>query len=155
MLQGISFRSFFLAGLLLIVSPPGFAQVSVEDAWIREVPPGSPAAAVFMVISNASDKVVRVISMTSPIAKRVEWHDMKRDNGLMRMTQRKVIELPANGRVQLQPGGSHVMLLDMNNAPAPGGKVPVIFSLDNGQQLTVNAVVRKTDLRQPKHNHHH
>lgn len=154
MLQDISLRSFYLAALLL-VSPLGFAQVSFEDAWIREVPPGSPAAAVFMVIANSSDKAVSVISMSSPIAKRVEWHDMKRDKDLMRMTQRKVIELPANSRVQLQPGASHVMLLDMDKAPSPGSQVPVILSLDNGQQLTINAVVRKTDLRKPKHHHHH
>lgn len=154
MLQAISVRSFYLAGLLLI-SPLGWAQVSVEDAWIREVPPGSPAAAVFMVITNSSDKAVRVVSMASPIAQRVEWHDMKRENGLVRMTQRKVIELPANARVQLQPGGSHVMLLGMQKAPSTGSQVPVILSLDNGQQLTINAVVRKTDLRKPTHHHHH
>lgn len=159
MLQGVSLRSLYLAALLL-VSPLSLAQVSVEDAWIREVPPGSPAAAVFMVITNASDKAVRVMKMTSPIAKRVEWHDMKHDNGLMRMTQRKVIELPANGRVQLQPSASHVMLLDMEKAPAPGSQVPVILSLDNGQQLTINPVVRKTELqkkelRKPQHHHHH
>jgi len=153
MLQGMSMRSFYLAALLL-VSPLGFAQVSVEDAWIREVPPGSPAAAVFMVINNSSDETVRVTSMSSPIAKRVEWHDMKRENGMMRMSQRKIIDLPANGRVQLQPSASHVMLLDMDKAPAPGSQVPVIFHLDNGQQLTVNAVVRKTELRKPKHHHH-
>lgn len=154
MLQAISVRSFYLAGLLLI-SPLGWAQVSVEDAWIREVPPGSPAAAVFMVITNSSDKAVRVVSMASPIAQRVEWHDMKRENGLVRMTQRKVIELPANARVQLQPGGSHVMLLDMQKAPSTGSQVPVILNLDNGQQFTINAVVRKTDLRKPTHHHHH
>ncbi len=153
MLQGFSSRSWCLAALLL-VSPLSFAQVSVEDAWIREVPPGSPAAAVFMVMINAGDKAVRVTKMTSPIAKRVEWHDMTHHNGLMRMKQRKVIELPANSRVQLQPSASHVMLLDMAKAPALGSQVPVTLSLDNGQQLTVSAVVRKTDLRKPKHHHH-
>jgi copper(I)-binding protein len=153
MLRAVSLRSFYVV-ILVLMSPLSFAQVSVEDAWIREVPPGSPAAAVFMVITNASNKAVRVTKMTSPIAKRVEWHDMKHDNGLMRMTQRKVIELPANGRVQLQPSASHVMLLDMKRAPAPDSQVPVIWSLDNGQQLTINAVVRKTDLRKPKHHHH-
>jgi copper(I)-binding protein len=154
MLQGIKMRHSIMAALLLL-SPVSFAQVTVEDAWIREVPPGSPAAAVFMVINNSGDETVRVISMSSPIAKRVEWHDMTREDGMMRMSQRKVIELPANARVQLQPSASHVMLLDMNKAPAPGHKVPVIFNLDNGQQLKVSAVVRKTEPRKSKHNHHH
>ncbi len=139
---------------LLMLSSLGHASVSIEQAWIREVPPGSPAAAVFMVIANTGDQPVRVTAITSPAAKRVEWHDMVRDKGMLRMRQRQHIELAANSRTQLKPEGSHLMLLDMDQAPALNSHISVTLHLDNDQVVMTQAVVRKTDFSKSHHHHH-
>lgn len=120
--------------------------ISAQDAWVREVPPVAPAAALFVRLVNSSDQAQRIRSLSSPVAKRVEWHDMAMDNGQMRMTHREPVSLPP-GETMLAPGGSHLMLIGIRKALRIGDAVPVTLSLENGDTLLINAVVRATDPR--------
>ena len=151
-------KGFLLAGTLLLMSGAGWAeesampaksialvksQIIARDAWVREVPPVSPAAALFVTLHNASAKAVVITEMSSPVAERVEWHDMVMTDGHMRMTQRHAIELPM-GDTALAPGASHLMLLGLRQPLRVGDSVPVRLSLANGEVLALNATVRAT-----------
>lgn len=60
------------------------------------------------------------------------------------MTMRPVdsIELPAGETVKLEPGGYHIMLLDLVKPLAKGDKVQVTLTFDKAGTKTVTATVR-------------
>ena len=95
----------------VVVSVALYAQsVSVEDAYVREVPPNMINSAAFMTLKNSSDHAVALVSADSEAAMTVELHEHANVNGMMQMRQIPKIEIPAHGSTLLKPGGHHVML---------------------------------------------
>lgn len=133
--------------LAVLLGLPGclMAAVRVESAWVGEVPPASPVAAAYLTLVNEGAAPVRVLSLTSPLAASVEWHDMWHADGMMRMQRRRDIVLPARSRTVLAPSGSHLMLNAPTQALPPGSVVPLRLALSGGQVLSVQAVVRARD----------
>lgn len=149
--------------LLCCLSPAAvWAAVTAGPAWIREVPPSSPVAAVFLTLTNSGEKPVRLLAIESPLAEKVHWHDMVREGGVMRMKVQRKVMLPARSRVELAPGGGHLMLLGLRQPLGVGMKVPLTLRFDNRQSLSVVAVVRAVDADAGTrvdsggaHDHHH
>lgn len=136
-------RVAWRAGLLaLLFSMDVQAAVIAEQAWIREVPPQSEVAAVFVELNNPGKKTERIVAMSSPLAARVEWHDMRHENGRMEMSQRLRPELPAGSRTSLEPMASHLMLFGLKQPLRVGMSVPLTLTLASGQRVSVLAAVR-------------
>jgi len=55
----------------------------------------------------------------------------------------KEIALPAKGEAVLQPGGYHVMLIDMKTPLKEGDKVAITLGFSDGGSKTVEAPVVK------------
>ena len=127
--------------LMLIAGAASAGEVTIHDAWVREPPPGANAAA-YLTIRNASDAAVRIVSVSSPAAERVELHKSSIEGGVARMTPVASLEVPAGGSVEFAPGGLHVMLIHPARLEA-GHTVPLRFALEGGGALEVEATVRK------------
>ena len=131
------------AGLLaLLLSLDAQAAVTASGAWIREVPPQSKVAAVFLELNNSGAVSERIVAMSTPVAARVEWHDMRHENGRMEMSQRLNPELAAGSRSRLAPMGSHLMLLELKQPLRVGMSVPLTLTLASGQSVNLQAEVR-------------
>ncbi len=119
-------------------------QVSVvaTGAWMREALPASTQTAVFVTLDNRSTQPRSVVGAASPVATTAELHTMTMRGEMMRMEQVKAIDVMAGGRTELKPGGLHIMLFGMKSRPAPGARVPVTLTLDNGQTIEMSAEVR-------------
>lgn len=139
----ISLLTVVAAGLLLISTPLFASQLSVEDQYIRATPPNSKNSAAFMVITNADKKEIKLLSASSDIAARVELHQHIMDDGLMKMRQVEEIIIKAGGSVALQPGGYHVMFLNLKQPLEEGQSISLSLSFDNGEQLTLDVPVKK------------
>jgi len=63
---------------------------------------------------NKSNKDIYLIGAKSSGAKTLELHEHKINNGMMVMRQVKHIKVPANGMIELKPGGYHVMMIGLN-----------------------------------------
>ncbi len=94
-----------LAGSVLVsVAAQG---ITVKDAWVRTSVPGQMATGAFMKITARENS--KLVALSSPVAGVVEVHEMKIDDGIMKM--RAVaggLDLPAGKTVELKPGGYHV-----------------------------------------------
>jgi copper(I)-binding protein len=102
----------------------------------------------FMVIENTSDQVERLVkaSVSADVAETVEIHETTIDeNSVMRMRPVDGIDVPANGRVELKPGGYHIMLLNVQKALTPGDKLPLTLTFASGQTVTIEAQVRAVE----------
>ena len=119
------------------------SSVVVRDAWVREPPGGHPIAAVYMTIVNNSDAAMVLVGAQSPVVERVEIHTMTHEDGTMRMRQVEQVLLPAGGRVVLESGGLHLMLIGLSNLPRAGDSIDLTLHFADGSVRAVRASVRK------------
>lgn len=113
--------------------------LSIGNATARFLIEGRPGA-VFLSIDNkgSADKLV---AASSTISQRVELHTHTMDNGVVKMRQVEVIEIPANSMTELKSGGHHIMMFDVKNMPEKGSSVPLTLTFENAGEVQVEAVV--------------
>ena len=121
--------------------PARAADIAVEQPWARAAAQGGVGGA-FMRIENHGAAADRLVSATSPVARAVELHATVRDGDVMRMRPVDVVEVPAHGAVQLQPGGLHVMLIGLNRPLAQGEQVPLTLTFERAGQVPVSLHVQ-------------
>jgi periplasmic copper chaperone A len=144
-----------LLGLLWAMSAQA-QTVTVRDAWIRGTVQGQTASGAFMELSAKTD--ARLVAASSPVAKVTEVHNMRMENGVMKMFPVTGIDIPAGKSVKLASGGYHVMLMQLQKTLNPGDKVPLLltFELADKKRETVELSVEVRDLKgQPARAHHH
>ncbi len=150
-------QSLAILGLVLLAAAPAYAQeVSVKDAWIRGTVQGQSATGAFMELTGKSN--ARLIGAASPAAKTVEVHNMKVENGVMKMFPVDGVDLPAGKTVKLAPGGYHVMMMGLQKPLNAGDQVPLrlTFELPNKKRETIEFAVEVRDLKgQPAKPHKH
>ena len=118
--------------------------VTVTHAWVRATAPGQRVAGAYLEISSAAPS--KLVAASSPVAGSAEIHSMRLENGVMEMRQLESLELPAKQTVKLEPGGLHLMLLDLKKPLKRGDKVPLRLTLQRTDRsktvLEVQAEVR-------------
>jgi copper(I)-binding protein len=126
------------AGLL---STQAFAQVSVIDPWIRATVPAQKASGAFMGLKSA--KSTRLVAASTPVAGKVEIHQMEMQGSTMRMHAVDGIDLPAGKDVNLASGGYHIMLLDLKRQLKDGEQVPLTLTVQgpDGKRENVDVAV--------------
>jgi len=70
---------------------------------------------------------------------------MSMDGGVMRMHEVKAIDLPKGKTVSLQPGGFHIMLMNLKKPIAAGDVIPLTLVVESGgkrQTVEVKAEAR-------------
>jgi copper(I)-binding protein len=133
-----------LAAASLADAGLALAQVTVGDPWIRATVPAQKTAGAFMQLKSA--KPVRLVAVSSPVAGRVEIHQMEMQGQTMRMRAVDGIDLAANQPVNLASGGYHVMLFELKRQLKDGEQVPMTLSFVDAshkrEKLTVQVPVK-------------
>ncbi len=123
--------------LISLMSLPAWAaNISVTDAWVRATMPGQPVGAAYMQIESDAD--ARLVGVSSSAVPRVEVHEMKMDGDVMRMREVKAVALPKGRTVSLEPGGFHIMLMNLKKPIMAGDSIPLTLTIESGgKQQTV------------------
>lgn len=148
-------RRSFLTALPIFMSVAAFSLggtrvaaqsgVAASDPWMRLPMGNAQQTAVFVVLENKTGEKRQLVSATSSVSDKVELHTMSNENGMMRMSPVKAIDIPANGKAELKPGSFHIMLFELKQHPADGATVDLTLTFDNGQKLPIKATVRKPE----------
>lgn len=117
--------------------------VTIIDPYVRAVPPGQTVSAAFLQLENKSVETRYVVNATSDVSRVVELHSHVHENGMMKMRQIDSIEIPANGKTTLEPGGLHIMLIGLHEPLKLDQKVTITLEFKNGSSQTIEAPVRK------------
>lgn len=125
--------------------------VAIVDPYVRAVPPGQAVSAAFMQLNNSSDNLHTIIGASSPVSRVAELHTHTKENGMMKMRRVELIEVPANGKTLLQPGGLHIMLIDLHDQLKLEQKVSITLEFLDGSSKTIEAPVRKIMMKGMKH----
>lgn len=122
---------------------PAWAQVTVQEPWVRGTVAQQKGTGMFARITSAQP--ARLVSASSPAAGVVEIHEMAMEGNVMRMRALPGLDLPAGKTVELKPGGLHIMLIDLKQPLEPGKTVPVTLVVESGgkrESLEVKVPVR-------------
>jgi copper(I)-binding protein len=125
--------------VLALASGLAWGQVKVEGAWVRPTVPGQQAGGGFMTLTSAGGD--RLLGGSTPVAERFELHTMSMNGDVMVMRQVEGIDLPAGRKVELKPGGLHVMFVGLRQALAAGTTVPLTLRFQKAGELKVDVQV--------------
>ncbi len=107
--------------LYLSLAGAALAQVAVSDPWVRATVASQKASGAFMTLTAPRD--TRLVAASSPMAGVVEIHEMAMRDNVMRMRAIDALPLPAGKAVKLEPGGYHVMLMQLKGPLNAGDTV--------------------------------
>lgn len=138
--------------LLIFALPacsPAEGGVSVSDAWARPSPGdemtsmGGVNGGTFMTIRNNGSQPDTLIGAESSAARVVEIHETTMSGDVMRMQQVESLAIPAGGEVVLQPGGYHIMLIDLQQNLAPGDQIEITLVFQHAGRVRASVPVRE------------
>jgi copper(I)-binding protein len=140
--------ALFLALVLALPVSAASAAVTLKDAWVRGTVPGQQSTGAFVTLE--SSEAVKLVGASSRIAKSAEIHSSEMKNGVMMMREVDSVPIPARTRVELQPGGYHVMLIGLTKGVGEHDRVPLAFIIEdrNGTRTTVEVTARVRPLGQ-------
>ena len=112
------------------------------DAWAR---PGleDGNSAVFLEIQNYSGSDDNLDRVTSEIAKAVEIHRTKMIDGVMKMEKQTTVGIPNGAVTYFEPGGLHIMLINLNNDLSVGDEFQAILEFKEAGEIIINVPVHE------------
>jgi len=142
-------RILAIAAVLCLSALPAQAadvmagSLKISAPWARATPKGASVGGGYMTITNTGTASDHLIGGSTPVSSRFEVHEMKMENGVMKMRPvQGGIEIKPGQTVTLDPSGYHVMLVGLKQQLMQGehfkatlefakaGKVDVDFTVE-------------------------
>ena len=133
--------SLFSAGL----SSLSYAEEMLhwKDAWVRSMPPGAQVSAAYGMLMNHSDQTVTLSTVSSEISGSAEMHEVIAEGDQRRMAELESIDVAPHETLIFEPGGRHIMLLDIAATPVEGENVEICAVSAAGTRACIGAAVRR------------
>lgn len=125
------------------VSPekPSGDVVAIMNSWVREAHAAATVNAGYMTLVNVGSEDATLIKVESAAYGNIEVHEMVAVDGLMEMREVTDLTIPANGQINFQPGGKHLMLMGPKDHLTTGQKVDMTLTFKSGKKQTVSIKV--------------
>lgn len=134
----------FADDMMPMMAPATAGSLSLTDGFAFATLPNQPVAGGFMTIANTGDADDRLVAVSSDIADVMQIHTMAMDGDVMVMRELPDgLPLPAGETVVLQPGGFHIMFMQLNGPLVEGETVPVTLTFESGAEVAVDLPIRK------------
>jgi copper(I)-binding protein len=117
-------------------------KVKIENVWVRPAAKGMNSALYFN-LNNVTTKADALYKVNSKVSKLVQLHaTVTKDDGTTSMKEIKQIAVPANSIIKFEPGGYHVMLINLKKKLKVNSKIEFIFYFRTGGKVKIKATVR-------------
>lgn len=113
-------------------------KMTVSGGYMPE-PVNDKMAGAFMVIKNDSKTADKLVGVTSPLSDDLQVHETKDQ----KMQQVQSMDVPADGELKLERGGSHIMFMGLKNKPNVGDKVTVELRFEKADPVKVELDVKE------------
>jgi hypothetical protein len=140
-------KTYFLTGIALVLLAQfawaGKQVIRINDPWVREAPPNAHSLAAYMIIENLSARQQILTSVTSSAFASVMIHQTVNRDGMMQMEHKSQLEIAAQSKMILAPGGYHLMLMGPKKNIIAGDKVALSLKFAEGEEIVIEVPVRK------------
>ncbi|MGB0935217.1 MAG: copper chaperone PCu(A)C [Alphaproteobacteria bacterium] len=133
----------FLVAVILMLPAVNAEGISVVKPWIRASNMKNSAA--FMKIhsdKSTDDKLVAVELTDKTLCDRTELHTHIHEGDVKRMRKVEAIPVAQNSDAFLQPGGDHIMFMDLNREIKPDEEITMTFVFQSGDRITQDVKVK-------------
>lgn len=134
-------RAFALLLATMTIQASATGHLLIEQAWIREAPPGAMMLAGYAVLRNDGDAVVEISAAQSKIFGDVSIHESVLEDGVSRMHELKGLQIAPGTHVALAPGGKHLMLMDAKTPMVAGTPVELTLIMADGRTASAVFIV--------------
>lgn len=141
--------------LLSLCSVSSFAGVIASNTWIRQVPPVAENTAAYFTLKNKTEKDIRIIGMTTDIAKSATMHDMVIKDEMTSMVAIKSLLIPVGETIEFIPGAKHLMLINLTSKLIENQSIDITFEFEDGTKQIIPMIVRKLAPKLNSDAHHH
>ncbi len=133
-----------LAGWLVLCSGIAGATgtIEIDNAWIREAPPGAPMLAGYLCLHNTTGAAATLVGVQSPLFPHIMMHRTEIREGMARMMHQDTVDVPAGQRVCFEPGGLHLMMAAPDQPLRAGERVELELQFADGHSQRIQAPVR-------------
>jgi periplasmic copper chaperone A len=124
--------------------------IEVANPWARATPKGASIGGAYMTITNKGPEADRLTSISSPVAGKLEVHQMSMDKGVMSM--RPVaggLEIKPGQTVVLNPESFHLMLIGLKQPLVQGERVKATLDFAKAGKLDLEYVVESMGAQGP------
>jgi copper(I)-binding protein len=136
-------RRTLLALVVTLLAPPAVAaDIRIEDSWARASLGQARNGAAYMTIHTIGPQPDRLVAASSPVAGKVELHNNVVVGNVAQMRPVDAIEVTPGSPAVLQPGGLHVMLLDLRAPLQAGQSFPVTLRFERAGEVQVHVEIR-------------
>jgi uncharacterized protein YcnI len=116
--------------------------LEISGGFSRATLPNAPVGGGYITITNKGGEADRLVSAASPVAGVTQLHEMKMEGDLMKMNELpEGIEIPAGETVALQPGGLHIMFMQLTQPLIEGTRIPLTLSFEKAGKVEVELSV--------------
>ena len=103
--------------------------VTLEDGYVAAKGTDKDMTAVFGVLTNHTDQDIHLTKVTGSLPGTYQYHEVV--DGAMRETS-DGLTVPANGTLELAPGGKHIMIMDNSDEIAAGDVLTLTLTAEDG-----------------------
>ena len=146
------------AGVLMGLSFSSLADEMLHsrDTWVRSLPPGTAVTAAYGSLMNHGTDTVTIVNVTSTTGTEAQMHDVIADGDQRKMMQLNSVDIAPGESLVFEPGGRHIMLLGITDAPEEGSDLPLCAVSARGTEVCTRApMTRQSPGETEPHGHHH
>jgi periplasmic copper chaperone A len=119
--------------------------LQIEKAWIKLAPPTASVNAAYLELHNPSSSVVIISQIAADCCGHVMLHETRIDGDQAAMHHLDELSVPAKSSIAMQPGGLHLMLMQIKTPLVIDAKVSFVLTYADGRQQQLVAVVKRDD----------
>jgi copper(I)-binding protein len=139
--------------LTAATTPPSYmaGNIMIEQVWSPATPNGAATGAAYLTVMNHGSAPDTLTGGSSPVAGKIEVHQMSSANGVMSMRLAAGgIEIPAGATVTLGPQANyHLMLTGLKAPLVRGAHVPATLNFAKAGPVQVELAVAPIGARAP------
>jgi copper(I)-binding protein len=146
------------AGVLMGLSFSSLADEMLHwrDAWARSLPPGTAVTAAYGSLMNHGSDTVTIVNLTSTAGAEAQMHDVIAERDQRKMVRLNSVDIAPGESLVFEPGGRHIMLLGIADAPEEGSDLALCALSAMGTEACTRApVTRQAPGETEPHGHHH
>lgn len=115
--------------------------LAISHAWIRPAAAGQNSAA-YLHIFNGTSQTDTLSDIQADFATRANVHESYEENGMRGMRPARAPTIAPDSTLYLEPGGLHIMLMNLNRSLAAGDSVSVQLEFSESGKKNIRLPVK-------------
>lgn len=129
-------------------------ELHIAHPYSLATPPGAPNGVAYLAIHHRGSMPDRLLSASTPRAKRVQLHQSTEADGMTTMEHISLpTEIKPGGELVLEPGGYHFMLMGLKGQLKADDRVPLILTFEKAGTVEVELAVKGLGEQKPEASH--